>query len=206
MRWGQDGNVGEVAGKSAGLSRSRWLVALLIVGAVQLAACASTPAAHVTKTATTGGSATATATATAGPTAVPTVIAISDLGTFRSKFAAAVTSKDWASVQALLSPNFSFEAPKSGSHLLMPQSAQLLQDSYKAGNPWFTYQAIPNSQLCYAGPTPLEQVISFGGDNGHFLMVGLSRWNGTGGYWVAAWAFENPQNVEWDCSCACIND
>jgi hypothetical protein len=36
--------------------------------------------------------------------------------------------------------------------------------------------------------------------------VGLTRWNGTDGYWVAAWAYENPQNVQWDCSCSCIND
>jgi hypothetical protein len=206
MRWGRDGVAGELAGKSRGYSRSRWVATLLIMGALQLAACASTTTAQVTKTATNGANPTAVTTATVAPTAVPTVVPITDLGTFRSKFAAAVTSKDWASVQALLSPSFSFEAPKSGSHLLMPQSAQLLQASYQDGAPWFTYQAIPNSQLCYAGPTPLDQVISFGGDNGHFLMVGLNRWNGTDGYWVAAWAFENPQNVAWDCSCSCIND
>jgi hypothetical protein len=206
MWWGKDDAARGVGVVSRGGVPSRWLMALLVAGALQLAACASAPAAHVTKTATTSASPTVAATATLAPTPIPTVIAIQDLGTFRAKFAAAVTSKDWASVQALLSPTFSFQAPKSGSHLLMPQSAQLLQTSYQSGIPWGTYQSIPFSQLCYAGPTPLDQVISFGGDNGHFLMVGLARWNGTDGYWVAAWAFENPQNVQWDCSCACIND
>jgi hypothetical protein len=206
MRWGKEDAAQGFGTLSRGGTRSRWLVALLMVGALQLAACASAPTAQVGKTATARTSPTAAATGTLTPAPVPTVIAIQDLGTFRGKFAAAVTSKDWASVQALLSPNFSFEAPKSGSHLLMPQSAQLLQSSYQAGLPWSAYQSIPNSQLCYAGPTPLDQVITFGGDNGHFLMVGLARWNGTDGYWVAAWAYENPQNVWWDCSCSCIND
>jgi hypothetical protein len=185
---------------------SRWVLALLLAGALQLAACSTTQTALVTKSPTASASPTASVTATAVPTPVPTVVAIQDLGTFRAQFAAAITSKDWASVQALLSPNFSFQGLKSGSHLLMPVSAELLQASYEAGNPWFTYQSIPFSQLCYAGPTPLDQVISFGGDNGHFLMVGLTRWNGSSGYWVAGWAYENPQNVQWDCSCACIND
>ncbi len=206
MRWGRDGVARGAGARAHGAARWRWLTALLVAGALQLVGCASVPQAHVAKSPTASTSPTAAATATAMPTPIPTVVAIQDLGAFRAKLAAAITSKDWASVQALLSPNFSFEAPKSGSHLLMPQSAQLLQASYEAGNPWFTYQAIPVSQLCYAGPTPLEQVITFGGDNGHFLMVGLTRWNGKDGYWVAAWAFENPQNVQWDCSCGCIND
>ncbi|HEY7983832.1 MAG TPA: hypothetical protein VID73_06670 [Ktedonobacterales bacterium] len=194
-----------MSAQARGGARARWLMALLVVAALQLAACASATTAQVSRTATTSASPT-TAAPTTVPTAIPTVIAIQDLGTFRAKFAAAITSKDWVSVQALLSPDFAFQAPKSGSHLLMPQSADLLQASYQAGSPWFTYQVIPTSQLCYAGPTPLNQVISFGGDNGHFLMVGLTRWNGTDGYWVAAWAYENPQNVQWDCSCSCIND
>ncbi|HEV2236458.1 MAG TPA: hypothetical protein VGR57_07320, partial [Ktedonobacterales bacterium] len=206
MRWGKDDAARGVGAPARGGARGRWLMALLVVAALQLAACASATSAHVAKTATTSASPTAAAAPTTAPTAIPTVIAIQDLGAFRARFAAAITSKDWASVQGLLSPSFSFQAPKSGSHLLMPQSADMLQASYQAGNPWFTYQAIPTSQLCYAGPTPLDQVITFGGDNGHFLMVGLSRWNGSDGYWVAAWAYENPQNVQWDCSCGCIND
>jgi hypothetical protein len=206
MWWGKHSAARGAGVESRGGVRLQWPLVLLLAGALQLVACSPASTAHVTKSPIASASPTAAATATAVPTPIPTVIAIQDLGTFRAKFAAAITSKDWASVQALLSPTFSFQAPKAGSHLLMPQSAQLLQASYESGNPWSTYQSIPFSQLCYAGPTPLDQVISFGGDNGHFLMVGLTRWNGNDGYWVAAWAFENPQNVQWDCSCACIND
>jgi hypothetical protein len=183
MWWGRHGGDIVDSRRTRGAGASRWLVALALACAALLVASP-----------------------TAIPTAASAPVAIQDLGAFRQKLADAITGKDWASVQALLSPGFSFQAPKAGSHLLMPDAAQYLQASFQAGVPWDQYQSIPFSQLCYAGPTPLGQVISFNGNNGHFLMIGVTRWNGTDGYWVAAWAFENPQNVQWDCSCGCIND
>ncbi|HEX9412697.1 MAG TPA: hypothetical protein VF916_04280 [Ktedonobacterales bacterium] len=198
--------------RTRGAGASRWLVALALACAALLVGCGGPATAHRPNTQTPSPpTALASPSVVASPTAIPTAaaptpVAIQDLGAFRQKLTDAVTGKDWAGVQALLSPDFSFQAPKAGSHLLMPDAAQYLQASFQAGVPWDQYPSIPFTQLCYAGPTPLAQVISFNGNNGHFLMIGVTRWNGTDGYWVAAWAFENPQNVQWDCSCGCIND
>jgi hypothetical protein len=130
-------------------------------------------------------------------------VAIADLGTFRQKLAAAFTSGKWLSVQPLLSPNFSFQPPfqtaqKLGSsHLFPPDSLTNLKTSLAAGNPWSPGSDYDlSNHVCYTGNTALSQVVGFDGNNGHYIMFGVERWQG---YWVTAWGFEDSEGGWYQC-------
>jgi hypothetical protein len=182
----------------------QWLLLIALAGALaMLAGCTLSSTASVANTPTASSS--PTATPTLGPTATPapTPVIITDLGTFRQKFNAAFTSGKWASVQPLLSPNFSFEPPfqtaqKTGSsHLLPPDSLTNLKTSLQGGNPWSPGSDNDlNNHTCYTGNTPINQVIGFDGNNGHYIMFGIERWQG---YWVVAWGFEDTEGGWYTC-------
>ena len=180
-----------------GRGRSSWLAqGALMLALLLLAACsgakAHQAALHSATTSTTP-SAAATPTATprlSGPPA-PTPIAITDLDTFRQRLSDAFTSNTWANVALLLSPQFSYQGTNSGgARLVMPDSAQDLQNLYANGGPWGqSAQYEVDIHSCFAGDTPSSQQIGFDGGGGSFLLIGMDKYQG---YWVVAWAFQDP--------------
>lgn len=186
----------------SGPALARWVFpAALACVLVVTVGCAASPPVSGAQTPTAAPS----PTVTVGPTATPapTPVAIADLGTFRQKFAAAFTSGKWSSVQPLLSPNFSFQPPfqtaqKTGSsHLFPPDSLTNLKTSLANGNPWSPGSDYDlSNHVCYTGNTPLSQVIGFDGNDGHYIMFGIGRWQG---YWVTAWGFEDSEGGWYQC-------
>ena len=198
MRWGLGYGTTKDGAARRGRARAGWLTTCALTCLLlALAGCGSQVqgSATPTRTPTAGAHGTPTATTTAAPsvTAGPTPVAITDLNTFRSKLAGAVGSGHWSQVLPLLSPGFSFQGPHSGAHLLMPYSGQYLQTSYQNGAPWglgSDYEL--SSHSCYWTALPQSQVVGFDGNNGHYLLFGIERWQG---YWVAAWAFDDPEDT-----------
>src|SRR5579859_181324 len=163
--WGISQRNGRLPGR-----RRLWVILGLtcIMGA--LAACATQPGSGAGQTPGATTTATQPAATATGPTATPapTPVQIADLATFRQQFAAAFTSNQWAKVQGLLSPNFSFQngAPgtAAGSHALMPDSARYLQTSFQKGGGWSQGSTGElSAHFCYAGTTPIAQQIGFNG-------------------------------------------
>jgi hypothetical protein len=118
-------------------------------------------------------------------------IAITDLAAFRQRLADAFTSNAWANVSPLLSPGFSYQGTNSGgARLVMPDSATDLQGVYANGGPWGqSAQYEVDIHSCFAGDTPSGQQIGFDGGGGSFMLLGMDRYQG---YWVVAWAFQDP--------------
>jgi hypothetical protein len=175
--------------------RGRWPAALLACAALALllAGCSALRAGQqtapaATQTATSSGP-TATPRSTAPPS--PTAVQITDLGAFRQKLSASYTSNHWENVNPLLSPNFSFQGTDSGgAQLVMPASAHDLKQLFTSEGAW---TQAPDWQVanhkCFAGTTPFAQQLGFDGDGGSFVLLGVERWQG---YWVVAWAFQDP--------------
>ncbi|MGH2486517.1 MAG: hypothetical protein ACRDHE_10935 [Ktedonobacterales bacterium] len=168
------------------------LVALAL--ALILAACGGVKASQSpTASATAAHVATLAPTATVRPAGTPTAtpIAITDLATFRQKIIDAFTGNTWASVAPLLSPAFSYQGTNSGgARLVMPDSATDLQGVYTGGGPWSqSAQYEVDIHSCFAGDTPTAQQIGFDGGAGSFILLGMDRYQG---YWVVAWAFQDP--------------
>ncbi|HKV83104.1 MAG TPA: hypothetical protein VJN88_01015 [Ktedonobacterales bacterium] len=176
-----------------GLRRGPWLTFGVLALALLLSACggAKASAAPTTSasTATTRPAPTATVRPSGTPTATP--IAITDLATFRQKIADAFTSNTWSSVAPLLSPGFSYQGTNSGgARLVMPDSATDLQGVYANGGPWSqSAQYEVDIHSCFAGGAPTDQQIGFDGGGGSFMLLGMDRYQG---YWVVAWAFQDP--------------
>jgi hypothetical protein len=123
-------------------------------------------------------------------TSAPTPVAITDLGQFRRRVSAAMTSGTWAQVAPLLGPAFSFQGLDSGSgELEMPGSAQNFQKLYGAAGHWVQSSRPVDILSCDTGSTPRSQQMGFAGGDGSYLLVGLTRWQG---YWVLGWAFQDP--------------
>lgn len=195
MRWG--GDRGSTKDRQHGRGGHMWaapmaMLSLLCCAALLVTGCAAQASAKPTATAP---HVTPTVTATLGPTVTPapTPIQITDLGQFRQKFQDAFGSGKWSNVAPLLSPNFSFQSPHAGSHLLMPYSIQNLQTVFEGGGPWVDSGYYTSFFSCYAGTTPSNQIVGYighGGDyGGAFLMFGLAKWQG---YWVVGWGFDDP--------------
>jgi len=168
-----------------------WLLPLVLG---LLAACASTGA--------TGQSfATATEPTHASLptyTPAPTPLAITDLGQFRTRLSSGMTSGKWAQVAPLLSPAFSFQGLNGGSgRLELPASAQDFQKLYNSTGSWGQSQDPVNFLFCAAGSTPKSQQMGFVGGDGSWVLVGMARWQG---YWVAAWAFQDPIGAAGGCA------
>lgn len=168
--------------------RAAFVTAALLMLALVLGGCAGATAGSQAPAATdTPPAGTPAPTATVGPTPV----AITDLNTFRVKLAGAFQSSTWAHVAPLLSPAFSFQGLDSGgARLEMPDSATDLRSLYTSGGPWTQsaeYEVAIHA--CYAGNTPPGQQMGFDGGSGNFILVGIERWQG---YWVVAWAFQDP--------------
>ncbi|HLJ81573.1 MAG TPA: hypothetical protein VKT52_08815 [Ktedonobacterales bacterium] len=164
------------------------LLALTLVGCAGIGANTQPiTAPTATEAASTSLAGTPAATTTIGPTPVQ----ITDLNTFRAKLADAFQSNTWAKVAPLLSPAFSFQGLNSGgASLEMPDSASDLQNLYTGGGPWSqSAQYEVNIHYCYAGSTPTGQQMGFDGGSGNFILAGIERWQG---YWVIAWAFQDP--------------
>lgn len=177
-----------------GRRRGFWLALAALTLALLLAACGSAkanqaPPRDATSVATTAAIPTATP-RPSGP-AAPTPIAITDLDTFRQRLSDAFTSNTWASVAPLLSPRFSYQGTNSGgARLVMPDSAQDLENVYANGGPWSqSAQYEVDIHSCFAGGAPSQQQIGFDGGGGSFLLIGMDKYQG---YWVAAWAFQDP--------------
>ncbi|HZC78216.1 MAG TPA: hypothetical protein VE258_10725 [Ktedonobacterales bacterium] len=176
--------------------RGRWPAAALLACAalaLLLAGCSASRAGQqtapaATQTATSSGP-TATPRSTAPPS--PTAVQITDLGAFRQKLSTSYTSNHWENVNPLLSPNFSFQGTDSGgAQLVMPASAHDLKQLFTSEGAW---TQAPDWQVanhkCFAGATPVAQQMGFDGDGGSFVLLGVERWQG---YWVVAWAFQDP--------------
>lgn len=186
-------------GRMGRLPRSQrwWALVGMACLVAALAACAAQPSTATTQTPKPTRTVLVPTATPAGPTATPapTPVQIADLGAFRQAFASAFGSNQWAKVQVMLSPEFSFQngAPgtAAGSHALMPDSANYLQSLFQKGGGWSQGSTGElSAHFCYAGNTPVAQQIGFNGNNGHFVMFGLNKWQG---YWVASWAFDDPQ-------------
>ena len=176
--------------------RGSWLALAALTLALLLSACGSAkanqaPTHGATAGATTPASATATATARPAGPPTPTPIAIADLDAFRQRLSDAFTSNTWSNVAPLLSPQFSYQGTNSGgARLVMPDSAQDLQDVYANGGPWSqSAQYEVDIHSCFAGDTPSGQQIGFDGGGGSFLLIGMDKYQG---YWAVAWAFQDP--------------
>ena len=175
--------------------RGRWPAALVACAALALllAGCSTLRAGQqaapaATQTATSSGP-TATPRSTAPPS--PTAVQITDLGAFRQKLSTSYTSNHWENVNPLLSPNFSFQGTDSGgAQLVMPASAHDLNQLFTSEGAWTQAPAwqVANHK-CFAGTTPFAQQLGFDGDGGSFVLLGVERWQG---YWVIAWAFQDP--------------
>lgn len=162
--------------------------------ALALSGCAggtanSQPSLSPTQTATVATTPSGTATPTTTTSTAP--IAITDLNAFRAKLAGAFQSNTWANVAPLLSPQFSFQGLDSGgARLEMPDSATDLHNLYASGGPWTQgAQYEVTIHACFAGSTPTNQQMGFDGGSGNFILAGIERWQG---YWVVAWAFQDP--------------
>lgn len=175
-----------------------WMVALALacLAALAIAGCASQARTSATPTSTVKtAKTTPTLTPTIGPTVTPapTPLAITDLGQFRQKFQNAVYSGKWSNVAPFLGPEFSFQWPQAGSHLLMPYSIQNLRTIFENQGSWVDAGYYSGFFSCYAGNTPGNQVVAFLGSGGNyggpFLMFGIEQWQG---YWVVGWGFDNP--------------
>lgn len=195
MRWGWNSKGTKelrVRGKARG-----WMILLTLTGLATLAfaGCASQAHVSATPSATKTVKTTPTITPTIGPTVTPapTPLAITDLGQFRQKFQNAVYSGKWSNVVPYLSPEFSFQWPDAGSHLLMPYSVQNLRTIFENQGSWVDAGYYSSFFSCYAGTTPGNQVVAFLGQGGNyggpFLMFGIVQWQG---YWVVGWGFDNP--------------
>jgi len=177
-------------GRAWARRRMRWAALLaaallaLTLGGCAGASAGTAPTPIPTATVVSG---TPTSTATIGPTPVQ-IAALSD---FRAKLAGAFQSNTWAKVAPLLSPAFSFQGLNSGgASLEMPDSANDLHALYGSGGPWTqSAQYEVNIHYCYAGGTPTNQQMGFDGGSGNFILVGVAHWQG---YWVVAWAFQDP--------------
>jgi hypothetical protein len=147
------------------------------------------PTTSATRTATRAPTATVALRPSGTPTATP--IAITDLAAFRQRLGDAFTSNAWANVSPLLSPGFSYQGTNSGgARLVMPDSATDLQGVYANGGPWSqSAQYEVDIHSCFAGDTPSGQQIGFDGGGGSFMLLGMDRYQG---YWVVAWAFQDP--------------
>jgi hypothetical protein len=193
---GQAGHVANGVGAAhvPGGRRFRWIALAAALLALALSSCAGAPASSqlppaptATRAVGTAPSGTPTPTATIGPTPV----AITDLNAFRARLASAFQSNTWGKLAPLLSPAFSFQGLNSGgSSLEMPDSAHDLHDLYASGGPWSqSAQYEVTNHYCYGGGTPTSQQMGFDGGSGNFILVGIARWQG---YWVVAWAFQDP--------------
>lgn len=175
-------------------ARGRWCAVVALALLATFAGCAAQGSAQPAPTKPPTVTVTLpTATATVATTPTPTPVTITDLNAFRQQLASAMQSGQWAKMQSLLSPSFSFQEPTAGSHLLMPDAAQHLQQALKDGNPWnqgADYFVANHS--CYAGSTPLTQVIGFVGNNNSYLLFGIEHPTGQS-YWQVNWGFEDPQ-------------
>ena len=169
------------------------VLALACVAALVVSGCASQAGAKPTATGTVKAAATTSPTVGATVTPAATPIEITDLGQFRSKLQSAVYSGKWPNLVPLLSPEFSFQSPHAGSHLLMPYSIQNLRIVFEGGGSWVDGGYYTNFFSCYAGNTPGNQVLGFLGNGGNyggaFLLFGVQKWQG---YWVVSWGFDNP--------------
>jgi hypothetical protein len=182
-------------GSSGTSRRSRgWLrlsVAPLALAALVLLTACATTSAKVTVTGTVA-SPTATQMPQASATPTGTVVAITDLDTFRTTLAAAFTGGAWAPVAALMSPAFTFEgAGAGGAQIVMPNAGNELGALYTANVSWTQVDASRLSRYrCFAGNTPNAQLMLFRGKSSSnvLVIVGIQRWQG---YWVLAWAFQN---------------
>ena len=148
--------------------------------------------------ATTVASPTTTQVAPSTATPISTVAAITDLNAFRATLTAAFTGGKWAPIAPLLSPAFTFAgASTGGSQLIMPAAATEFNTLYTANLSW-TPQSSSLLPLysCFAGNTPNNQLMLFGGANNVLAMVGIQRWQG---YWVLAWAFQNTRDSSGYC-------
>jgi hypothetical protein len=172
--------------------RGSWLALGALTLALLLAACSGAKANQAPSTSATRV-ATQVATATPRPVGSPTAtpIAITDLGAFRQRLGDAFTSNTWKNVAPLLSPQFSYQGTNSGgARLVMPDSAQDLQNIYSNGGPWSqSAQYEVDIHFFFAGGAPADQQIGFDGGGGSFLLVGMDKYQG---YWVATWAFQDP--------------
>lgn len=170
-----------------------WPALGVLALALLLAACGSAKAHQAPDATATRVVTQAVATATPHPAGAPTAtpIAITDLDTFRQKLADAFTSNTWKNVAPLLSPQFSYQGTNSGgARLVMPDSAQDLQGVYANGGPWSqSAQYEVDIHSCFAGGAPSNQQIGFDGGGGSFLLIGMDKYQG---YWVVAWAFQDP--------------
>ncbi|MGH2514410.1 MAG: hypothetical protein ACRDHP_02035 [Ktedonobacterales bacterium] len=191
---GRAENGANAMGAPAARYLHRGLLAAVMLAMLALAGCAGaavsaqpTLAAPVTATAETSPAGTPSPAATSGPTPVE----VTDLNAFRAKLTGAFQSNTWAKVAPLLSPAFSFQGLNSGgASLEMPDSANDLRNLYTSGGPWSQGpQYEVNIHYCYAGSTPTGQQMGFDGGGGSFLLAGIERWQG---YWVVAWAFQDP--------------
>jgi hypothetical protein len=187
-------------GVRGGDVHARGLMVLALAALLTLAGCAaqgeaqSTPAATATAT-----HAVATATATVPTTPTPTPLVITDLNTFKQQLSNAITGNHWSTVKAMLSPTFSFQTQTAGSDLLMPDAATHLATSLNAGNPWSVgADYFLSIHSCYAGTTPLAQVIGYVGNNNHYILLGIEEPAGQSA-WYVAWGFEDPQGPYDDC-------
>lgn len=170
----------------------------VLVVLLALAGCASgngATGAHATPTASPTTPAAPVATATPGLPAVQ----ITDLGEFRQRLSAAVTSGSWDRVAPLLSPAFSFQGESTGGgKLVMPGAATEFAAFYTGNAPWAPQdQGSIGVYRCFSGTTPPQQLIAFKGGNGWMALIGIERWQG---YWVVAWAFQNLQGGPGTCA------
>lgn len=173
-----------------GRLRLRPLVVAMPLLVILLAGCADAG----TGTASTGlVAASATPVATTTPSSLPSVtpIIITDLSAFRQQLTAALGSGSWERRAPLLSPQLTFQRPSAGgAKIEMPAAAQDLKTVITGNTPWRqAAQREVDIHSCYAGTTPKSQQMGFDGGTGIFLLVGIGQWRG---YWVVAWAFEDP--------------
>ncbi len=183
----------------ARLHASTWLTvsSLALATLLLLSACSS---AGTQGRATPATSPTATQTAQATSTPAATVVAITDLTTFRTTLAAAFTGGAWPRVAVLMSPAFTFEGTGTGgAQIVMPAAGAGFNTLYNSNLSWSQQGASGLSLYrCFAGNTPDAQLMLFRGKavNNVLAMVGIQRWQG---YWVLAWVFQNTADSSGDC-------
>jgi hypothetical protein len=175
-------------------------VASLSVAALLLLAACSAPTVKTSATAA-ATAATATHTPLATSTPAPTPVAITNLGAFRSALGSAFTGGKWEQIVPLLSPAFTFQATNvGGTRIVMPQSLEQFKQAYAGGGGW----SVPDGSWddpaqvlwCDSGSTPANQLMGYLGHDGSWVLLGLGRWQG---YWVLAWAYQDPIGATGEC-------
>lgn len=175
---------------------SFWRVAPLALAALLLLPGCSTTGSRVSFTPVASPTETHVLLPTSTP--APTVIAITDLTTFRTSLAAAFAGGKWAPLAALMSPSFTFQGTNTGgAQLVMPDAGAEFNTLYTANLAWSQQDSgLLHLYTCFAGNTPSSQLMLFGGGNDVLVMVGIQRWQG---YWVLAWAFQNKRDSSGYC-------